>query len=84
VRGTKIQFVETIENAFDDTVCVRENIVVPKTKDQISHRLNGSGSGLIALERLCMMTTVHFNDEMRGLATEVDDISTERHLTAEF
>jgi hypothetical protein len=69
-----------LKNAVD----VAHDVVVPEAQNKVSVRFEFSRSPCIIGGALGMLPAVKLNDQVRGLATEVDHIRLDRHLPPKF
>jgi len=72
--------------AYDlwDTIDILHYVVVPETKNQITHRLQNPRSALIIMSTNGMLTAVEFDNEMCISAEEIDDETVNRELPSKF
>jgi hypothetical protein len=76
--------VQGVENGLDDTIGVRQHVVVPEAKHEVTQPFQGQSSLRVLLDTLCMLPAVKFDDDPCIGANEVDDEPINRRLPSEF
>ena len=66
---------------FDNTVEILEHVIAPKTENQIAETFQFRRSFCIFRTSLGVLPAIKLNDQTSGLATEIDHIGFDRHLT---
>jgi hypothetical protein len=83
VRGFRALLFCRTDYRFENAVDVLQHVMIPEAEDQIPHRFQRPGPCHVAFA-FVVLPTVHFNNEMSVLTTEVDDELTERCLPSKF
>jgi len=71
------------DDRLKNTIDVAKDVVVPETQDQIAVIFQ-IGSPFSVAAAFSVLPTIKFDDQSRGLATEVDNVGFDRHLPAKF
>jgi hypothetical protein len=78
VGGRTQNFDEAHQNAID----VLEHLIVPETHHPIAARRKPGIAHTVSIDVVTMLSTIDLNDELRVEAREVDDVMTNRYLSA--
>jgi hypothetical protein len=76
--------VQGVENGLHDTIGVRQHVVVPEAKHQVTQPFQDQCSFGILLDALRMLATIKFDDEPCIGTNEVDDEPINGCLSSEF
>jgi hypothetical protein len=72
------------QNLFEHTVRILHHVAIPKSKHEITHRLEDSRSVRITFAILAVVTTIELYDELGIRAEEVDDKAVDGYLPLEL
>ena len=75
-----------VSNGLEDAVHVFKDVIVPKSDDPVAAFLEPSSAGRVfgSAFRRTVLAAIQFDDELLREADEVNDIRSERVLTAEL
>jgi hypothetical protein len=76
--------IDGAQNLFKHTVHISHHVVIPKSKHEITHRLQNSGSILITFSVLVVLTAIELHNQLGIRAEEIDDKAIDRHLPLEL
>jgi hypothetical protein len=76
--------VKLLENGFENTLEIVQNVVIPKTNDVISAFFQRQRTFAVRSGALRMLATVNFDNQFPIQSNEVDDKSCKRNLPLEF
>src|SRR5260370_29242515 len=71
-----------MENRQDHAICIRQHIVVPEAQNTVAPLFEPARPGRVTLFIRRVLSAVHFNDELRCRAQEIDDVGADRLLAA--
>jgi hypothetical protein len=72
------------QNLFEHAVHILHHVAIPKSKHEITHRLEDSRSVRITFGVMGVLTAIKLHDQLGVGAEEVDDKTLDRHLPLEF
>jgi hypothetical protein len=75
---------QRIDDAFQHTVDVLKNIVVPKSHHQISASFECGRSSRVIYTSYSVLTAIDLDYQLRRLTAEVDDIAINWNFSAEL
>jgi hypothetical protein len=81
VRGRAGQ---SIQNHLKHAFGIRQHIIVPETQKVVPHDLQLPCSMCVVRHLLEMLTAIQLHDQLRIYACEVDDVTADFMLSAEF
>src|SRR6267154_2730853 len=84
VRGFGSILFKRVQNFLEHAIGVLQDVVVPKSQHQISHRFQNLGSICIFRSASCMLPAIKLDDRTRIGTTEIDDIPVNWNLSFEF
>ena len=76
--------IDRAQNLFEHTVYILHHVVIPKSKHEVTHRLQDSGSIPITFSGGVVLTTIELHDQFGIRAEEIDDKAMDRDLSLEF
>jgi hypothetical protein len=72
------------QNLFEHTIHILHHVAIPKSKHEITHRLEDSRSVRITFGVPGMLTAIKLHDQLGVGAEEIDDEAVDRHLALEL
>jgi hypothetical protein len=76
--------IDRAQNLFKHTVHIPHHVVIPKSKHEITHRLQDSGSIPITFSVVGVLTAIELHNQLGIRAEEIDDKAVDRHLPLEL
>ena len=72
------------QNLFQYAIHISNDVIIPKSQNEITNRFQHSRSVLITCLLLVMLSAIKLDDELGVRTAEFDDEAIDRHLTLEF
>ena len=72
------------QDALQHSIDIRQNLIIPKSKDQKTGIIQNSGPTRFTLDVLGVLTAVNLNNQLRFLTEKIRDKSSDRDLSAKL
>jgi hypothetical protein len=75
---------ERVQNFLKHALGILQHVVVPKSQDQISYRVQNLGSICIFRSARCMLSSIKLDDKTSIGTAKISDVTVDRNLSLEF